>query len=105
MTYIETIKRKDKEYYYLTKNVRISLNKWKKIRIYIGDVKPSKEEVAKAFLQPRCVSQTELTFCSLMKDFNSRKEYEGIYIFADTLFIFYDLMNTVKHFETNQKYS
>ncbi len=47
MTYIETTKRKDKEYYYLTKNVRISLNKWKKIRIYLGNVKPSKEEVTK----------------------------------------------------------
>ena len=47
MTYIETIKRNDKEYYYLTKNVRLSLNKWKKIRIFLGDKKPSKEELSK----------------------------------------------------------
>jgi Fic family protein len=47
MAYIETIKQGKKEYYYLTKNIRISLNKWKKIRIFLGDKKPSKEELAK----------------------------------------------------------
>jgi len=47
MTYIETIKRNNKEYYYLTKNVRLSLNKWKKIRIFLGDKKPSQEGIKK----------------------------------------------------------
>src|SRR3989344_6287578 len=47
MTYIETIKQGTREYYYLTKNIRISSNKWKKIRIFIGDKKPSKEEITK----------------------------------------------------------
>ena len=47
MTYIETIKRGNKEYYYLTKNIRIGANKWKKIRIYIGDKKPTKADVKK----------------------------------------------------------
>ncbi len=47
MTYIETIKRSNKKYYYLTKNVRLSLHKWKKIRIFLGDKKPSKEELKK----------------------------------------------------------
>ncbi|MEK6853984.1 MAG: Fic family protein [Nanoarchaeota archaeon] len=47
MTYLETIKRNSKEYYYLTKNIRVSLNKWKKIRAYLGNKKPSKEELAK----------------------------------------------------------
>ena len=47
MTYIETIKRNKKEYYYLTKNIRLSLNKWKKIRIFLGDKKPSKEKLRK----------------------------------------------------------
>jgi len=47
MTYIETIKRNNKEYYYITKNVRLSLNKWKKIRIFLGDKKPSKENMKK----------------------------------------------------------
>lgn len=47
MAYIETIKRNKKEYYYLTKNVRLSLNKWKKIRIFLGDKKPSQEELKK----------------------------------------------------------
>ncbi len=47
MTYIETIKRGNKKYYYLTKNIRIDTNKWKKIRIYIGDKKPTKADVKK----------------------------------------------------------
>ncbi len=47
MTYIETIKRGDKEYYYLTKNLRVGINKWKKIRVYIGDKKPTKSEIQK----------------------------------------------------------
>ena len=45
MTYIETIKQGKKDYYYLTKNLRISITKWKKIRVFIGDKKPSKEEI------------------------------------------------------------
>ena len=51
MTYTETIKRNNKEYYYLTKNVRLSLNKWKKIRIFLGNKKPSNEELKKVALQ------------------------------------------------------
>jgi len=47
MAYIESIKRNNKEYYYLTKNVRLSLNKWKKIRIFLGGKKPSQEELKK----------------------------------------------------------
>ena len=47
MTYIETIKRGNREYYYLTKNLRVSINKWKKIRVYIGDKKPTKSEIKK----------------------------------------------------------
>tara|TARA_Y100000034_G_scaffold61729_2_gene74941 strand:- start:1069 stop:2007 length:939 start_codon:yes stop_codon:yes gene_type:complete len=47
MTYIETIKQGDRKYYYLTKNIRISLNKWKKIRIFLGDKKPSKKQLSK----------------------------------------------------------
>jgi len=47
MTYVEIIKRGDKEYYYLTKNIRMGANKWKKIRVYIGDKKPTKIEIKK----------------------------------------------------------
>ena len=47
MAYIEILKRNKKEYYYLTKNIRLSLNKWKKIRVFLGDKKPSKEELKK----------------------------------------------------------
>jgi len=47
MTYIEKIKQGNKEYYYLTKNIRIDINKWKKIRHYIGDKRPTKKEIIK----------------------------------------------------------
>jgi len=47
MTYIETIKRNNKEYYYLTKNIRIDSNKWKKIRIFLGNKKPTETELKK----------------------------------------------------------
>jgi len=46
MTYVETIKRGNKEYFYLTKNVRLDLNTWKKIRVYLGDHKPSQTQLA-----------------------------------------------------------
>lgn len=45
MAYIETIKRGDKDYYYLTKSIRLGLNKWKKIRVYLGDKIPTNAEV------------------------------------------------------------
>ena len=48
MTYIETIKRNNKRYYYLTKNIRTGINKWKKIRVFLGDKNPSKEQIKKA---------------------------------------------------------
>lgn len=47
MTYVETIKRGNKLYYYLTKNIRIAHNKWKKIRIYLGDKPPSQNHIKK----------------------------------------------------------
>ena len=47
MTYIETIKRGTKTYYYLTKNLRIDKNKWRKIRIYMGNKTPTKQEIKK----------------------------------------------------------
>ena len=48
MVYLEKIKRKDKIYYYITKNFRINSKKWKKIRKYVGDKPPSKEQTKKA---------------------------------------------------------
>ena len=47
MTYVETIKRGNNKYYYLTKNLRVNSNTWKKIRIYIGDTKPTKLDIKK----------------------------------------------------------
>ena len=51
MTYIETVRKNEKVYFYLTKNVRVGPNKWKKIRKYLGDKKPSKEEIDKYMRQ------------------------------------------------------
>lgn len=48
MVYLERIKRGSKTYYYITKNFRISGNKWKKLRRYVGDKPPSKEQTKKA---------------------------------------------------------
>jgi Fic family protein len=48
MVYLETVERKNKKYYYITKNFRIDIKKWKKIRRYIGDKPPSIEQREKA---------------------------------------------------------
>ena len=47
MAYIETLKRGNRTYYYLTKNIRISLSKWKKVRIFLGDKKPTAKELGR----------------------------------------------------------
>jgi len=62
VTYLERMRKGNKEYFYLTKNVRLEINKWKKIRVYLGDKTPTKEEInahakeiekkAKEFLKP-----------------------------------------------------
>ncbi|MFA5887361.1 MAG: Fic family protein [Candidatus Nanoarchaeia archaeon] len=46
MSYIETTRQGNKTYYYLTKNIRISPVKWKKIRVFLGDKKPSDKELS-----------------------------------------------------------
>jgi Fic family protein len=47
MTYLEETTQGKKKYYYLTKNIRTGTNTWKKIRIYLGDNKPTKSEISK----------------------------------------------------------
>lgn len=44
MAYIERQGRGGKQYFYVTKNFRIGLNKWKKVRQYCGSEKPSQTE-------------------------------------------------------------
>ena len=48
MAYLEKIERNNKTYYYVTKNFRVSDNKWKKIRKYVGGKPPSKIQTKKA---------------------------------------------------------
>ena len=47
VAYIDKIKSGKKTFYYLGKTIRIRENKWKKIRIKLGEKKPTKEEVRK----------------------------------------------------------
>lgn len=47
MVIIEKIKKNKNEYYYIAKNFRISKNKWKKIRKYVGKKKPAEKEIKK----------------------------------------------------------
>ena len=47
MVSIEKLKKGGKTYFYISKNFRTGLNKWKKIRKYFGDKEPSKEEIQK----------------------------------------------------------
>jgi len=44
MAYIERQERGKKQYFYVTKNFRTGVSKWKKIRRYCGDKKPSQTE-------------------------------------------------------------
>jgi Fic family protein len=46
MVYVEHQKKGEKDYYYVTKNFRISGNKWRKIRRYCSSKPPSKQEIA-----------------------------------------------------------
>ncbi len=46
MAYIDRVKSGNKTFYYLGKTIRIGADKWKKIRIKLGDKKPSKELIA-----------------------------------------------------------
>lgn len=43
MVYVDKLKSKNKEFYYLGKTIRLGENKWKKIRIKLGNKKPAKE--------------------------------------------------------------
>ena len=46
MVYIDRIKSGNKTFYYLGKTIRIGSNKWKKIRIGLGNKKPSKKLIS-----------------------------------------------------------
>lgn len=48
MVYTEKIERNGRTYYYVTKNFRINNKKWQKIRKYVGDKPPFKEQIKKA---------------------------------------------------------
>jgi Fic family protein len=47
MAYIDKVKSGNKIYYYLGKTIRISPDKWKKIRIKLGSDKPNKDMISK----------------------------------------------------------
>jgi len=45
VVYIDKIKSGKRTFYYLGKTIRIGQNKWKKLRIRLGEKEPSKEEI------------------------------------------------------------
>ena len=47
MVSIEKIKREGTTYFYIAKNFRVGLNKWKKIRRYVGKEEPIKAQITK----------------------------------------------------------
>lgn len=51
MVYVERLKRKDKTYYYVSKNFRVGPRKWRKIREYAGEKPPSKEKIKKLVVE------------------------------------------------------
>ena len=53
MAYIDKIKAGKKTFYYLGKTIRIGENKWKKIRIKLGEKEPTREEVGKKLKELR----------------------------------------------------
>ena len=51
MVYLERIERNEKTYYYVTKNFRLNGKKWKKIRKYIGNKPPTKNQTSQAITE------------------------------------------------------
>jgi len=51
MVYLEKIERKQKTYYYLTKNFRVNSKKWTKIRRYVGNKPPTKKQTTQAIAE------------------------------------------------------
>lgn len=45
MVAIEKVRRGKKTYFYVSKNFRVGRNKWKKIRKYVGEKKPSRKQI------------------------------------------------------------
>ncbi len=71
MSYIEKKKISGKEYFYLSKNVRVSKNKWKKIRKYIGSDLANLAEAEKEIelIQPikRLLTLKQIKIIELLK--------------------------------------
>jgi Fic family protein len=48
VTYVEVIKRNGVEQYYLTKNFRVGVRKWRKVRTYLGTSPPGRKKLEAA---------------------------------------------------------
>lgn len=53
MAYIDKIKSGNKTFYYLGKTLRLGKNKWKKIRVKLGETQPTKGVIAKKLKELR----------------------------------------------------
>ncbi|MBI4043856.1 MAG: Fic family protein [Candidatus Diapherotrites archaeon] len=81
MAYIEKKKVGGKEYFYLSKNVRVSKDKWKKIRKYIGTDLKNLPEAAKEIelIQPikRLLTLKQMKIIELLKEGYLKKHKTG----------------------------
>ncbi|MFH1751713.1 MAG: Fic family protein [archaeon] len=82
MTYIEKKKVNGKNYFYLSKNVRVSENKWKKIRKYIGkdlsglqtvEIELNQAEPIKRLLTRKQIDAIELIKAQFLKKNKQKK--------------------------------
>ena len=64
VTYVEIIVRGKKEYFYLTKNVRTGTTTWKKIRVYLGNKRPTQQQIrdATTAIEERSPQLTPFTY-------------------------------------------
>ncbi len=71
MTYIERKKVKGKDYFYLSKNIRVSGDKWKKIRKYVGssleNLDAVEKELTLAVPIKRLMSHRQMQFIDLIR--------------------------------------
>lgn len=71
MSYIERKKIKGKDYFYLSKNIRVSGDKWKKIRKYVGtsleNIAVVEKELALAVPIKRLMTLRQMQFVDLVK--------------------------------------
>ena len=71
MAYVDKLKSGNKYFYYLGKTIRLDKNKWKKIRIKLGNTPPSKEIIKKKLKELK-LEQYKSVLHSVWENFDSK---------------------------------